>query len=164
MPKLINNGVLEENVWQTISEPTDVASLPEGKVLLPLAFVQANIDEITISKDNLGIIILPADSAEDSAPLLDKVSVVAFEFQNFMDGRGFSQARIVREELGFKGEVRATGQFIRDQLLYLKRCGFNAFEFGDESVDVEAALASLSDFTEYYQAGVDEPKPLYQRR
>jgi uncharacterized protein (DUF934 family) len=164
MPKLINNGVLEENTWQTINEPSDVAALPEGKVLLPLSFVDANINELNIDKENLGVIIKPTESAEDVAPLLEKVSVIALEFQNFMDGRGFSQARIIREELGFEGELRASGQFIRDQLLYLKRCGFNAFAFGDESVDIEAAANSLNDFTEFYQASVDEPKPLFQRR
>ncbi len=164
MPKLINNGVLEENTWQTINEPKDITALPEGKVLLPLSFVEANINELAISKENLGLIIKPTESAEDVAPLLDRVSVVSLEFQNFMDGRGFSQARIIREELGFDGELRASGQFIRDQLLYLKRCGFTAFAFDDESVNVEAAVCSLNDFTEHYQAGVDQPKPLFQRR
>ena len=62
------------------------------------------------------------------------------------------------------GELRAVGNFIRDQLCYLRRCGVNAFAFSNPEADLQAALKSLDDFTEYYQASVDQPLPLFRRR
>ena len=83
-------------------------------------------------------------------------------FPVFTDGRGFSYARELRER-GLRGELRAGGHFIRDQLTYLQRCGFNAFQMADEA-ELEAALASLADFSEHYQASIDQPLPLFRRR
>jgi len=70
----------------------------------------------------------------------------------------------LRERYGFTGELRAIGHFIRDQMCYLRRCGVNAFAFANEETDLEAALKSLNDFTEYHQASVDQPLPLFRRR
>jgi uncharacterized protein (DUF934 family) len=81
-----------------------------------------------------------------------------------MDGRSFSTARLLRERYGFTGELRAVGNFIRDQLCYLRRCGVNAFAFTREDMNLEDALKSLGDFSEYYQASVDQPLPLFRRR
>jgi len=81
-----------------------------------------------------------------------------------MDGRSFSTARILRERYGFKGELRAIGNFIRDQLCYLRRCGVNAFAFANPDTNLEIAVKSLTDFSEYYQASVDQPLPLFRRR
>lgn len=93
---------------------------------------------------------------------LDEIPLVAINFPDFMDGRGFSYARELRER-GFGGELRATGHFIRDQLTYLSRCGFNAFQMEDDS-QLEDALASLADFSEFYQASANQPQPLFRRR
>ena len=83
-------------------------------------------------------------------------------FPVFTDGRGFSYGRQLRER-GFRGELRASGQFIQDQLTYLRRCGFNAFRMADET-GLEAALGRLADFSESYQASADQPLPLFRRR
>ena len=83
-------------------------------------------------------------------------------FPVFTDGRGFSYGRELRER-GYQGELRAAGHFIRDQLTYLSRCGFDAFQMADES-QLEDALASLDDFSESYQAAIDQPLPLFRRR
>lgn len=80
-----------------------------------------------------------------------------------MDGRSFSTARLLRDAYGFKGELRAIGGIIRDQLFYLKRCGFDSFSLADD-IDAEAAVASLSDFSESYQAAEDQKLPLFRRR
>ena len=79
-----------------------------------------------------------------------------------LTGADFSYARDLRER-GYRGELRAGGHFIRDQLTYLRRCGFDAFQMADES-GLDAALASLTDFSEYYQAAIDQPLPLFRRR
>ena len=89
--------------------------------------------------------------------------IIAINFPVFMDGRGFSLGRLLRERHGYTGEIRAIGHVIRDQLCYLKRCGFNAFSF-KKDVDLGAATASLKDFSEAYQTSVDQPIPLFKRR
>ncbi len=105
------------------------------------------------------------EPGETLAPLLDhldEIPLVLVNFPTFMDGRGFSYGRELRER-GYAGELRAVGHFMRDQLTYLARCGFNAFQMEDES-QLEGALESLSDFSEYYQASIDQPQPLFRRR
>ncbi len=112
-------------------------------------------------KDN-PVVIEPGEAPLPLFDHLDSIPLIAINFPAFMDGRGFSYARELRER-GFSGELRATGHFIRDQLTYLARCGFNAFDMADES-ELEEALGSLADFTEAYQASADQPLPLFRRR
>jgi len=105
------------------------------------------------------------EPGQPPAPLLghlDQIDLVVINFPVFTDGRGFSYGRELRER-GYTGELRAGGNFLRDQMTYLRRCGFNAFQFPDESV-LESALASLEDFSEHYQAAIDDPIPLFRRR
>lgn len=105
------------------------------------------------------------EPGEPPAPLLDhldQVELVVINFPVFTDGRGFSYGRDLRER-GYKGELRATGHFLRDQMTYLARCGFNAFHMVDEK-DLDAALARLEDFSVHYQAAIDTPQPLFRRR
>ncbi|MEH6588419.1 MAG: DUF934 domain-containing protein [Halioglobus sp.] len=105
------------------------------------------------------------EPGETLAPLLEHIAelpLVLVNFPTFMDGRGFSYGRELRER-GYKGELRAVGHFMRDQLTYLARCGFDAFQFEDEA-ELDDAVASLADFSEYYQASIDQPKPLFRRR
>lgn len=105
------------------------------------------------------------EPGETLAPLLEHIAelpLVLVNFPTFMDGRGFSYGRELRER-GYKGELRAVGHFMRDQLTYLARCGFDAFQFEDET-ELDDAVASLADFSEYYQASIDQPEPLFRRR
>jgi uncharacterized protein (DUF934 family) len=85
------------------------------------------------------------------------------KFPSFTDGRGYSVGRLLRERYGWTGELRAVGDIQRDQLFYLARCGFNAFALR-EGEDVDAALTAFADFSERYQASVDQPLPLFRRR
>ena len=84
-------------------------------------------------------------------------------FPQFTDGRGYSIARLLRERYGWRGELRAIGDVLRDQLFYLSRCGFDAFALRDDQ-DPHAALTAFDDFSEAYQASVERPQPLFRRR
>ena len=81
----------------------------------------------------------------------------------FSDGRGYSYAQLLSTQYGYSGELRAIGDVLRDQLFYLKRCGFNSFALREDQ-KIEEAVNNLSDFNETYQASSDNPKPLYARR
>lgn len=82
---------------------------------------------------------------------LEALKLIVVEFSSFIDGRGFSLAAQLRQD-GFKGELRATGEILIDQLHYLQRCGFDAFELGAEQ-DSTVALEALEAFSKAYQPG-----------
>lgn len=88
---------------------------------------------------------------------LDQLPMIAVEFPVFRDGRGFSVARILRRA-GYQGQLRAVGQVARDQLGYLERCGFNAFELEGDSED---ALRAFGEISVHYQGCADDPRPIY---
>lgn len=142
MPQLIKNGAIVEE---------------SGPEVLDL--------EQWLEMDDRATRAVMLEPGETLAPLiehLDEIPLVLVNFPTFMDGRGFSYGRELRER-GYEGELRAVGHFMRDQLTYLSRCGFNAFQMEDES-ELEGALDSLRDFGEYYQASIDQPQPLFRRR
>ena len=154
MPKLIRDGAIVEDTWLPVND--ELSSPGEGQV--------ATLDQWLALDDKSGSAV-QLEPGHAPTPLLDHIkdiSLVVVNFPLFMDGRGFSYGRELRER-GFEGELRAAGHFIRDQLSYLHRCGFNAFQMADESL-LDDALESLSDFSEFYQAAPDQPLPLFRRR
>jgi uncharacterized protein (DUF934 family) len=105
----------------------------------------------------------PADDPASVADRLARAVRVEVEFPKSGDGRGYSIGRLLRERLGYKGELRAVGQLTRDHLYSLAQVGFDAVELRDGE-DGEAALAAFDDFSENYQATVARPQPLFRRR
>ncbi|MCB1690576.1 MAG: DUF934 domain-containing protein [Halioglobus sp.] len=154
MPRLIRDGAIVDDAW--------LAPGPENTV--PKAGQIASLDQWLQLADKKGsaVQLEPGQQPDPLFEYLDQIQLVAINFPVFTDGRGFSYARELRDR-GYRGELRATGNFIRDQLTYLHRCGFNAFQLADER-GLEAALDSLGDFSEVYQAAVDQPLPLFRRR
>ncbi len=121
-----------------------------------------SLEELNAGQPGERLLLQPGESPCRIGVELRRLSAIAVNFPVLTDGRGFSCARELRER-GYRGELRAVGHFIRDQMFYLKRCGFNAFQPADDS-GLEQALASLGDFSESYQAGIDQPRPLFRRR
>jgi uncharacterized protein (DUF934 family) len=154
MPRLIKDGAIVEDQW-LLADPDNPSPAPE-QVL--------SLEQWMALEDKAGDPV-QLEPGQAPTPLFDHLSeipMVVVHFPTFMDGRGFSYARELRER-GFKGELRAAGHFMRDQMTYLHRCGFDAFQMADES-QLEEALASLADFSEHYQASIDQPQPLFRRR
>lgn len=142
MPKLIKDGAITaDERWQA---PDPEAEQARDGVIATLAQWQALPD-----KSGSAVQLEPGDGVDALLPHLEEIELVAVNFPVFTDGRGFSYGRELREQ-GYRGELRAVGAFIRDQLYYLSRCGFNAFQMDDESA-LEEALPSLGDFSAYYQ-------------
>lgn len=138
---------------QRIIRQRKIVGLPEGERIVPLADWDGEP----------GVLLGPADDPEALAGRLDNLAVIAIDFPQFTDGRGYSSARLLRERFGFKGEIRAVGDVFRDNLFYLSRCGFDAFALGEKD-DLEASLESFADFSEAYQSSVERPQPLFRRR
>jgi uncharacterized protein (DUF934 family) len=97
------------------------------------------------------------------APDLARFDVIAVRFASATDGRGYSLARLLRERHGYRGELRAIGDVLRDQLFYLSRCGFDTFALRADQ-NPGQALSAFDDFSEAYQASVGQPVPLFRRR
>ena len=142
MPKLIKNGGIVDDADR------DILTIEQWVAL--------------DSKTDSAVQLEPGDLIAPLFDHLEELALVTVNFPVFTDGRGFSYGRELREK-GYTGELRAVGAFIRDQLDYLSRCGFNAFQLEDES-QLPDALASLNQFSEHYQADIDQPQPLFRRR
>jgi uncharacterized protein (DUF934 family) len=148
MRKIIKDGVVAEDSWR-------------GRLLDLESFNEAAASGDAPAPD-LGVQLEPDQPPSELSGDLNAIPLIAINFPVFTDGRGFSYARELRER-GYEGEIRAVGHFIRDQLGYLARCGFNAFDFA-ENTNLESALAGLGEFHDQYQADVLQPEPLFRRR
>lgn len=154
MPKLIKDGAITKDNWW----PADTAAeSPPGGHLPSLAQWQALAD-----KSGSAVQLEPGDGVSEIVPALEQLALVAVHFPVFTDGRGFSYGRELRER-GYRGELRAIGYFLPDQIHYLQRCGFDAFQFSDEA-RLDEGLRQVNLRAEHYQAALDEPLPLFRRR
>lgn len=130
---------------------------------MPMLIRRGAIEPLPSPEPGEALRLDPHDDPAEFAARLGAVARVEVRFPKFTDGRGYSLARLLRERLGYRGELRAVGDVQRDQLYYLSRVGFDAFLLR-EGEDPEAALAALGDFSEAYQASVERPLPLFRRR
>ena len=106
----------------------------------------------------LGVVLSPAHKVEQLAPDLARFQLIGAEFSGPSEGRGYTQARLLRERWNFQGELRALGFVRRDQLFFMARCGFNSFELPES--DLEDAATAFSTFSAAYQASNDQGLPL----
>ena len=95
--------------------------------------------------------------------MLDQFELVALEFPKFTDGRSYSHARRLRDRFGYRGEIRAVGEVLRDQLFFMQRCGIDSYQVREDK-DAEDALKGLSDFSVKYQTAADGAPPVYKLR
>lgn len=159
MPKLIKGQQIVENEWSLVTEPQD--NLPEGKVILSLENWNNFKDQLEAGQ--AGLLLDAGEPPELITEELDKVALIAINFPAFADGRGYSYARLLRERYGYKGEIRAVGDVLQDQLFYMSRCGFDAYDIRADK-DIEKALAGFATIGETYQTAVDQKNPLFKRR
>ncbi|MCY1206471.1 hypothetical protein D9M72_180420 [compost metagenome] len=141
--------------WTLVREAGD--ALPAGPLILPLALWRERD-----GRD--GLLLQPDDEVEPLASLLsESLPLIAVEFPSFRDGRGYSQAYLLRVRLGWRGELRAVGDVLRDQLSHMRQCGFDAFAVREDK-SAEDALKGLAGLSVLYGRSVIEPNPLFRRR
>ncbi len=160
MATLIRHRAVATDTWR----PLDDGALPaHGDVIVPLAVWLTERERLLARAGRVGVMLQANDDPAVIAADLDRFGVVAIHFPSFTDGRGYSTARLLRERLGWRGELRAVGDVQRDQLFHLARVGFDAFVLKDDA-NADEAIAAFRDFSEAYQAAVDRPLPLFRRR
>ncbi|MCY1345380.1 hypothetical protein D9M71_151890 [compost metagenome] len=147
--------LMANDPWTLVREAGD--ALPAGPLILPLALWRERD-----GRD--GLLLQPDDEVEPLASLLsESLPLIAVEFPSFRDGRGYSQAYLLRVRLGWRGELRAVGDVLRDQLSHMRQCGFDAFAVREDK-SAEDALKGLAGLSVLYGRSVIEPNPLFRRR
>lgn len=163
MASIIKHRAVIQDSWKLL-ERDALGALPFfGDVIVPLELWTSERETLAFRLGRVGVWL---DTDSDPALIaqdLARLDLIAIRFANFTDGRGYSLARLLRERYGYRGELRAIGEVLRDQLYYLSRCGFDAFALRADQ-DQAQALAALDDFSEAYQASVEQPMPLFRRR
>ena len=149
---LIKDGQPLEDRYVRIADDSPVPE--EGPVLLPAARFLADAERIAGRPGATGVIWPNDRDIAELAPFLGRLSVIALVFPTFKDGRAYSQARTLRERYRFHGELRATGDVLRDQFLFLHRAGFDAFEL-KKAADVPAFCEALRRYIAFYQPAAD---------
>ena len=134
----------------------------ERALILPFARWKEERERWWLWDGRLGVRLGPTDPVAALEHDFLRVSLVAIEFGGLAEGRGYSQAQILRKRYKFTGELRAVGKIQRDQLFYMARCGFDAFEL-PETANVAEALAAFDDFSVSYQTAVDAGLSLKRR-
>ena len=160
MPRrLLRDRQIVIDEWLYVAEAAAGASAP-----LIVTFDQWKMEPDTwIARGGpLGVVLSPAHKVADLARDLENFSLVAAEFSGPGEGRGYTQARLLRERWNFKGELRATGYVHRDQLFFMARCGFNSFELPE--ADIEDAYTAFSTFSGAYQPSNDQGLAVKLRR
>ena len=158
---LVKNGKIATDTFVHVA---DDAELPDdGAMLVSAARFLENPEAILRRPGKSGVIWPNNRDVDDLVPYLDRLAVVGLVFPSFRDGRAYSQARLLRERHGFKGELRATGQVLRDQFMFMLRAGFDAFEVKKEA-DAEAFANTAKRYSVFYQpTGDGRLTALHQR-
>lgn len=162
MPEIILRDRVVTDDWQILRPAADESvSVPEGHVIVPLALwldQQPGLAE----RGGVGVWLAGTDDLAKLAPTLPSLALVAVDFPKFTDGRAYSIAYLLRSRFGYRGELRAIGDVLPDQLFFMKRVGFDAFAVrGDK--DIRQALRCMQPFTDAYQGSWDNAVPAFRR-
>ena len=149
MPQLIRRGAVHTDCWTLLRDATAPVGLPETTpAIVPLASWLAHRDPLRIRGD-IGVWLAPHEDPYALDADVAELPLIAVDFPQFTDGRGYSIARLLREHLRFRGELRAIGDVQRDQLFALAECGFDAFAISAHR-DATTALAGFDAYPVSY--------------
>lgn len=145
---LVKGGKIVDDSFAKLAVDTP---LPEvGDILVPAERFLAGAEALLARGGKIGVIWPNNRDIGELAPYLSKLAAVALVFPTFRDGRAYSQARLLRERYNYRGELRATGQVLRDQFVFMLRAGFDAFEVKKQA-DAEAFMQTARRYSVFYQ-------------
>ncbi|MRI34161.1 oxidoreductase [Endozoicomonas sp. OPT23] len=167
MPRLLKNNEFYQDSTVIVTAETDLNSAQETfadkTVLIPVKLWLADSEPYKALSQSMGLLFEADDMPESVEGDLSFFELIAVDFPGFMDGRGYSTARELRDHYKFEGDIRATGDVLIDQLFAMKRCGFSSFLLREDQKQ-EDALKALDTFTLRYQGSSDDHQPLYRKR
>jgi uncharacterized protein (DUF934 family) len=158
---LVKNARITTDLFVHVA---DGAELPgDGDILVSAQRLLEDPDALLKRASKVGVIWPNNRSVDDLVPYLDRLAAVALVFPSFRDGRAYSQARLLRERHGFDGELRATGQVLRDQFVFMSRAGFDTFEVKKDA-DADAFAETMKRYSVFYQPTGDGRVAAFNRR
>lgn len=157
---LIKNQNITEDRWVHLDNETPAHF--SGQETISLSRFLNETSDWTTKNVEFGVRLEPQDDIQKITDFLDQLSLIVLEMPAFTDGRTFSQARLLKERYGFKGELRAKGDFLRDQMFFLARVGVDSFDF-PEQTNLEDRLIAFKEFSVTYQGSADDTRPHYLR-
>jgi len=160
MPLVKGNTIVTDE-FAHLADDTELPA--EGAVLIPAARFLADPEAVLSRSARTGVIWPNNRDVDELLPYLDRLAAVALIFPVFRDGRAYTQARLLRERFRFRGELRATGQVLRDQFVFMLRAGFDAFEVKKQS-DAEAFANVAKRYSVFYQPTGDGRVTAFHRR
>lgn len=149
MTPLISSSELIEDIWVRLDDHQVIDD--RCNVIVSLDRLQQQWDQLTSLPLKPGVVLEPTDAVEVLLPFLDELRIVVLQFKVFADGRAFSQARLLRDRHVYRGDIRAVGDVLCDQLGFMKRNGFNQFQLA-EGEDTELAFRIFGDISLTYQS------------
>lgn len=154
--RLVKHGQVVEDRYVRVLD--DAPILDDVPVIVPAQRFLADAAELARREAATGVLWPNNRRVAELARHLDRLALVALEFPKFKDGRAYSQARMLREHYGFRGELRATGDVLRDQFMFLLRAGFDAFEVKKDA-DAAVFASEIARHTVFYQPTGDGRVP-----
>lgn len=162
--RLIRNRHLVSDPWRHLPDDAALGAYNRNEgIIVSLVRWQRDRPALLACGARLGLRLSSTDALESLAPDLGCFQVIALAFGVFTDGRGYSQARLLRQQYGYAGEIRAVGDFLPDQVAFLERCGVNAFEI-PAAQNIEQTLSAFAEIAVRYQPAADGGALIFHRR
>jgi uncharacterized protein (DUF934 family) len=158
---LLKNGEVVSDTWVQVNVDENLPG--QGDVIVDAARWRADKAQLKIRSGAVGVRLNADMALDDICKDLSEIDLVVLAFPAFTDGRAYSAARTLRDKYAFKGEIRAVGNVLRDQLAFMVRCGFDAFEV-DAAVTPALLQEAISEIGAYYQPASDAEAPAYRLR
>ena len=158
---LLKDGKIVDDVWAFVEDGHELS--PGGCITVSLARFLSEHDQLLARNQSIGVRLANNDDPGLLAPFLDQLHLIELQFPKYTDGRALSQSQLLRRRYGYKGEIRATGEVLRDQLRLMIRSGFDAVVI--DQADAEAVFdISAHEFSEFYQAASDTSDTIFMKR
>ena len=158
---LVKQGRITTDLFVHVADGVELPG--DGAVLVSAERFLADPEALLRRAGKVGVIWPNSRALDELVPHLDRLATVALVFPTFRDGRAYSQARLLRERYGYDGELRATGQILRDQFVFMTRAGFDAFEVKKDA-DADAFAATMQRYSVFYQPTGDGRVTALNRR
>ena len=158
---LLKDGKVTDDVWAFVDDGHELS--PGGCVIVSLGRFLSEHDQLLARNHSIGVRLLNSDDPALLSPFLDQIHLVELQFPKYTDGRALSQSQLLRRRHGYKGEIRATGQVLRDQLRLMIRSGFDAMII--DEADAEGVYEfSAHELSEFYQSAADTSDTIFVKR
>ena len=151
------DGAFHPDAWTRLPPDADLPATGEP-LLVPLSAFLSDPDRFASYSGPLGVEVAPGEAIAALAPHLPRLDLIALAFPKFSDGRNYSAARLLRERFGYRGDLRATGEVLSDQIPLMRRCGITSFQVQHAPTRAALVEGRLAEVRHYYQPVPNQPE------